>query len=258
MNGCSINTTHYKFSVCLFIIIFFLVVSGAVYSQISVPGVPESFSLSQKKNVALPEKMLRTIDIEGLLKEDFDQGISNRYSVVQDLNINLRDSSLRTEIPGKGYIWQYKLRTENAFSLGILFKTYHLPEGASVFIYTPDHSQVLGAFTSLNNNPLSILAIAELKKNSAVIEYFEPCFPDFPGELILGSVSLAYRDIFMIFAGPGRIGINCPEGQAWQDDKRAVCRITFRDVGGGYYSLFHVGKSLCRQRIFRRNNDRLF
>jgi PKD repeat protein len=226
---------------CLVSIIFrilqiiFLVYPCNCFCQISVPGTPESFSLIHKKNFAIPEKILGSINIDSLLKEDSEKGISNRYSILKELNINLRDSSLKTEIPGKGYIWQYKLKIETAFSLGLLFKTYRLPEGASIFIYTPDHNQILGAFTSLNNNPLKMLTIADLKNNTAIIEYFEPYFPDFPGELVLGPVSIAYRDIMMLFSEGGRIGINCPMGEDWQDDKNSVCKITFRDDEGARF-----------------------
>jgi PKD repeat protein len=237
MKGCNFNTYKDSFSLYFLRIltIFLFSVTSHSFCQISIPGTPESFRFSQKKNIVLPKKSLRNIDIDSLLKEDHDMGISNRYGVVQDLNINLRDSSVKTEIPGKGYIWQYELGTEKAFSLGILFNSFHLPAGASVFIYTPDHNQVLGAFTGINNNPLTMLAIAELKDHTAIIEYFEPYIPEFPGEIVLGSVSLAYRDIIGIIAAEGRVGINCPQGENWQDDKHAVCRMTFRDVGGAYY-----------------------
>jgi hypothetical protein len=81
--------------------IIFLIYPFNSFCQVSVPGTPESFSLSQKKNLILPGKILGKIDFEDLLKEDSDNGISNRYSIFKELSINLRDSSLRTEIPEK-------------------------------------------------------------------------------------------------------------------------------------------------------------
>lgn len=215
--------------------VLLLLISYNSFSQISVGGVPESFLLSQKKSVSLPDKKLKTINIDSLLRADTELGIPNRYSIVQELNVNLRDFSIKTEIPGKGYIWQYKLTSVNAFSLGIIFKSFRLPEGGKVFIYSPDHSQILGAFTHLNNNEFSILATADIKYNDAIIEYFEPYDPEFQGELILGSVSIAYRDIYTIFSIQANIDINCSQGKNWQDEKRSVCRMTFVDGGSGYY-----------------------
>jgi PKD repeat protein len=224
-------TVHF-FKLCL---ILFLAASINLSGQISIPGIPESFNIPQKKSFPLPEKFLKTINVDSLLKADDELGIPNRYSVVQELNFNLRDSAIKTEIPGKGHIWQYELRTEKAFSLGILFKSFRLPDGAKVFIYTPDHSQILGAFTKRNNSSQSLLSIGELKENAAIIEYFEPYSPEFEGELILGSVSIAYRDIFTIFAATGRVDVNCSQGNNWQVEKRSVCRMTFRDADGGYF-----------------------
>ena len=198
-----------------------------VYSQLSVPGVPESFSLKTKNAVVIPLKELNAIDISKYLDEDKKLGIPNRYGVVQQVDIDIITEGVRSAIPGKGAIWQYEIHSSQGFSLGITFGKFLLPEGASVFIYNEDHSQLIGAFTSINNNEINQLTIADFNGKNAIIEYFEPANPQFAGQLTISYVSQAYR--IPLKAASTRIGINCPEGADWQDARHAVCLMTYHD-----------------------------
>jgi PKD repeat protein len=218
-----------KASLILLLIPYFQDMRG----QISTPGTPESFLLRTKAAQVIPLKVLNAIDTSSLLKEDIQKGIPNRYGIVQQLNIDIKSYGIKTEIPDKGYIWQYQINSPQAYSLGIHFSRFFLPEGASVFIYDQTHTQILGAFTSIDNNETNQLAIAELIGTNAIIEYFEPTNPVVPGELILGTVSQAYKD--MLKATTTRVSINCPAGANWQDAKHAVCRMTFHDTQYSYY-----------------------
>lgn len=211
----------------LLLIILLLLFPHGAHSQISVPGLPQSFSLKTKSAVVIPSKDLNAININDLLDEDKNSGIPNRYGVVQEMEIDIKTEGVRTEIAGKGNIWQYGVHSPQGYSLGISFGKFYLPQGASVFIYNKTHSQLLGAFTSLNNNSINQLSIADFSGQDAIIEYFEPFNPPFSGQLVITSVGQAYR--IPLKAASTRIGINCPEGAGWQDVKHAVCLMTYHD-----------------------------
>src|SRR5665647_883095 len=129
---------------------FFLAVlsflSFTASSQISVPGIPESFSIKTKNAVIIPSKVLNAIDTTKLINEDKMNGIPNRCGVVQQIEIDIKTEGVKTEIAGKGYIWQYQFNSVQATSIGLTFGKFLLPEGSSVFIYNEAHSQLLGAF----------------------------------------------------------------------------------------------------------------
>ena len=228
------NNTQSGYPVKRFFLIavLFLCMVNA-YSQITVAGKPESFSLSNKGAIVIPSKTLNAIDTVQLLQKDNKTGVPNRYGVVQQVETDIKTEGVKTEIPGKGYIWQYKIYSLQAYSLGITFGKYLLPEGASVFIYDENHSQILGAFTSLNNNLINQLTIADIIGQNAVIEYFEPYNVPFPGQLVITSITLAYKN--MLKAASTRIGVNCTQGDNWQDEKHAVCRMTFHDSQFSYF-----------------------
>lgn len=202
-------------------------------AQIREIGIPESFLFEQKNALLIPTLKLDSVLVEKLLDEDNKFRIENRYGVVQTCDIKLKEAGIKTEIKGKGTIWQYKIESEDAYSLGLYFKKYHLPARAKLFIYNPSKTQLRGAFTQQNNNVRNLLPVAEFPGNDLIIEYFEPLYPDFSGELVLGSVSQAYVDIQKLTNS--RIGINCEEGKDWQVEKHSVCLMTFHDFQNSYF-----------------------
>ena len=214
--------------ICLLMIEFY-----DVNAQLSVSGTPESFLIKTKAAQIIPQKQLNILNSDSLLTLDNKYNISNRYGILQPLSVDIKTEGVKTAIEGKGTIWRYEITSGMAYSLGIHFNSYHLPEGAKLFIYNERHDLILGAFTSLNNTTENQLSIAEFKGRNAIIEYFEPTNVEFSGTLKMGAISQAYKDIYAILNG--RIGINCPEGRNWQDEKHAVCNMTFRESTGSYY-----------------------
>ena len=217
-----------------FCLTFGIVISSFVTNaQVSEKGLPESFLLRQKKAVILPILALDSVHIGKLIEEDHKFLINNRYGVVKQCKIDIKEKGIKAEIQGKGFIWQYKIESKNALSLGICFEKYHLPPGAKVFIYNSSKTQLRGAFTPDNNNKLNLLPVAEFPGNNMIIEYFEPLSPAFSGDLVLGSVSQAYTNLLQI--ADDRIDINCKEGNDWQIEKHCVCLMTFHDQVNSYF-----------------------
>jgi PKD repeat protein len=210
-----------------------------VHSQTAVHGLPESFSVRIKSTKVIADTVLPSLDTAYLLQKDINAGVKNRYGVVSYCNIDIRKEGTISSIQDRGYIWQYKIKSEGAKALGIRFNLYILPPEASVFIYDETHTKLLGAFTQLNNNADAVLTIADIQSDNAIIEYFEPYNSAFSGELQLGAIMQAYKNISYTessaLASSGRISINCPLGNNWQDEKHAICRMTFYDGQDGYY-----------------------
>lgn len=218
---------------CAIAIFCFSLISFNAAAQLSVDGVPESFNLSLKNATIIPSLELDSIHADILRKEDSDFRIDNRYGVVQQYAIDLKEAGVKTDIPGKGTIWQYKIDSKDALSIGIFFKQFRLPKGARLFFYDPSKSYLQGAFSALNNNPENQLPVAEFPRKDLIIEYFEPLSSEFSGELVIGSVSQAYVDLEAL--ATTRIGINCPQGANWQDAKNSVCLMTFSDTKYSYF-----------------------
>lgn len=213
--------------------LFLIISANQVYAQLSRGGIPESFNLVLKNAKIIPSFELDSIHAEKLRKEDSDFKIDNRLGVVEQLALNIKEVAIKTDVPGKGTIWQYKIDSKEALSLGVFFKQFRLPPGARLFLYNQSKSNIMGAFSDLNNNPENQLPIAQFPGNNFILEYFEPATPEFSGELVIGSISQAYVDLDMV--ATTRIGINCPQGADWQEVKNSVCLMTFSDTKYSYY-----------------------
>jgi len=213
--------------------LFFLAAFYRGEAQITVNDVPESFKLQLKSAAVLPALELDSVQPSKMLKEDADFRIDNRFGVVQQFALNIKDAGLKTDIPGKGSIWQYEIDSKDAFSLGVFFKSFNLPKGARLYFYDPSKTLLRGAFSELNNNAEKRLPVAEFPSKKLIIEYFEPSSSEFSGEVVIGSVSQAYVDLNAV--ATTRIGINCPEGADWQNEKNSVCLMTFNDSKYSYY-----------------------
>lgn len=216
-----------------FILLVVLVGKAIVLlAQLSDNSIPESFMSGTKNLEILPSFQLDSVFVQQRILEDEQQGISNRYGVVQEIGIDIKKTGIKSSTKDFN-VWRYEINCPDAFSLGLFFEKYDLPEGAGVYLYNKDKTLVRGAFTSANNKDNGRLAIADFPGKAVILEYDEPVNAAFPGELIIGSVSKAYISLKSV--ANSWVGINCPEGEDWQDEKRAVCLISFDEGRYSYY-----------------------
>lgn len=196
--------------------------------------MPASFQsvTAQKAAVIIPEHQLARLDTAACRALDIRDGVKNRYGVAESVGIDLRAAAVKSQ-SGNTTVWRYRIDGEGAVSLGLNFSTFDIPEGAALYVYSPDGSVVRGAFTSVNTKDFGGLTVADFDGESLVIEYNEPVGAAFEGGVVLGSVVKSYQSLTK--AAKALIQINCTEGADWQTQKRAVCMITFVSGQYSYY-----------------------
>ncbi len=220
-------------------IIILLFSESASYAQISEGGLPYSHSNSLlKSSINVPGFVSRQLDIKMLLLEDKLTKTPNRYSIFEDVLIDIKEKGVEIDLPDEdGKIWLFSIESENAKSIQLYFNNFLLPPGASLYVYNQDYSIVYGAFTSSNNNERNQLMLADLSNNHVTIEYYEPYDKEFEGLIELGSIGQAYKELKSKKSSidfEGYINVNSPEGEEWQNDKHAVCLFTFKVGNTGY------------------------
>ncbi len=221
----------------LFVVI--IILSFSAGAQIAEQGYPYTYHLLKPKSIIeIPTYNLKPIDDKSLKAEDKEFPSPYRYSSFEDVVIDISKEGIKTDIPdSSGVIWRFRIESEDAKSIQLQFTSYFVPPGAKLFIYNEDYSSIYGAFTDKNNRADSILMIADFTDNHLIIEYFEPYDRAFEGIVILGSIGNAYKDIFQsLFSQDedGYVGINCIEGETWQNEKHSVCLLSFRIGNNGY------------------------
>lgn len=219
------------------IVFLFLAVTVFAHAQVTIQDVPKSQTMQQlKSTVNINSISLQALDIEKCLAEDKENDVENRYSIYSDYNIDVKKegSSIQTE---DGTLWFLGIESGNALSLSLIFSSFRIPEEARLFLYNAEQSVLRGAFSSVNNKLFGGLALADFPGEKLILEYFEPFNALFEGELVIGKVGSAYRnvnDIVLKSATNEELGINCYQGRDYQLEKHAVAKMTFNVGDGGY------------------------
>lgn len=111
-------------------------------------------------------------------------------------NLSPENSGIVFHADDGSKIWKVGIRSNGAFSLNVLFSEFNLPEGASLFLYNPDRSMVLGPFTRDNRPNGGEFSVAPVNGDELVVEYQEPADASFPGKIRLTEVNHDYRGLF--------------------------------------------------------------
>lgn len=221
-------------------------------AQISAGGQPLSFTSDFQAKYELKKLgavVLPKINFKRIQRED-EATNNNRFTVPIPVDYNLENAGEWTELENGDWLWQFKVRSDGALALAILYNDFYLPPGARLYMYSPDHKQVLGAYTFQNNKPTRRFWTGLIHGEEAILEYYEPKAYAGEGRLHIFRVDHAYhranldesQKMEKSLTGFGdsfdcHVNINCPEGADWQSQKRGICRILLvADEGMGFCS----------------------
>jgi len=209
-----------------------------ISAQISTGGMPVSFDKLNKISATVPNEKMETVDIETLISEDLVNDLNNeipwRFGKNLFVDISPEKNGLTELLSDGSKLWRVTIESENAVSLNFSFDRFILPEGAKLWIYNSDHSEILGAFTEANNQEDGFFATTLIFDSKITIEYYEPAIVEFSGEIHLYRVTHGYRNGYeyakgLNTSGSCQVNVNCNDGADWQDEKRGVCMLV---VGG--------------------------
>lgn len=209
-----------------------IIVSNFIYCQISIGGIPKSFNIKLLKDSIYTIKMPK-LNIDSLIQNDTVNDFSFRFGYAIDVNIGLHNSGTWDTLQNGDKIWRLKIYSSDAYSINLIFDEFWLPDSAQFFVYSEDKSMVLGAFISyVSNNPYNKFATDLVKGNTIILEYDEPVYAN-GSKINIDKVIHGYINTFKR-TGPGQSGscnidINCPQGDSWCKEKRAVSMILVDD-----------------------------
>ncbi len=93
-------------------------------------------------------------------------------------------------------VWRVGIRSRGAYSINLLFSKFRLPEGARLFVYNSDQSEILGSYTSENNSDLNLLPVQPIGGEELIVEYQVPLHFTDKGEIEIGDVNHDFLGIF--------------------------------------------------------------
>lgn len=165
-------------------------------AQISHGGEPLPLSLLRNDQANLYVTM-PAFDLDEQLRMDSLNLIGNdgaypfAYKFMADYTPE--NSGERFTLADGTRVWRLGIHSPGARSINLLFSEYELPEGAQLFLYNEDQTEILGAFNHLNNSELNILPVAPIRGDRLIIEYQEPANAPFHARLKIGEINHGYR-----------------------------------------------------------------
>lgn len=236
-------------------------------AQISKGGKPYSYTGT------LPEQKISTQSIPALAKESLrkedalheKQGLPLRIGIIVPVSYSLANTGTWSTLPNGDRVWRLKIDVQGALATSLYYEHFYLPEGASLFVYNEDHSQLIGSFTSANNQPEGQFATEILKGNSSILEYYEPAAVKGKGHFTISGVNNIYNDKLpeskslktVGASGSCNVNVNCPEGANWQNQKRAVARIILKLGSGAFLctgAVVNNARSDCKPYFLTANH----
>lgn len=210
--------------------------------QISEGGLPPSFhepaTFRSESNVM---RIPVDFSVEDLKAVDAWQTSQNgilRISTLIDTDIHLSEAADRITLSDGNTVYQLRIQAKEAVALMLYYKSFYIPEGAKLFIYNTDRTQVLGAYTSQTNPSGGIFATEFVAGDGLVLEYVPALSGEEP-RIDIEQIGYGYNHLSVSAAregdngeisGPCMVNINCEEGEAWQEQKKGVCQ-TIQKIG---------------------------
>jgi len=212
--------------VILFILLIGLVMRSS--GQISYGGIPASFSSIKHATIIIPVIEMEPVLNEELIREEkTETNHLKPYQFAKSFNVDIDPSNSGIWKKQAGQrIWCVGIRSKGAYSLNLIFDKMILPDGASLFIYTPDHSKILGAFTANNEQSSGYFSFYPIPGDEIVVEYNEPDEALNPAQIHILKVNHDYKNAFgtrpLGEAGLCNRDVYCPDVLPFVKEKQAV------------------------------------
>ena len=219
-----------------------ILLASTSYSQISADGIPASFLHTLSREVPTIEiPAPNYIALEEEDKEDALKGKPYRYAVLLDCDIDPSKDGLWETLDNGNKVWRLNIKSEGAQALGLYYDAFRIPSNGELYIYNSDKTKLLGAFTNSNNHESGVFANEIIEDSELTLEYIQK--GDGQPLIHINQISYAYRSIKRTRdinnfgdSESCQVNVNCsPEGDGWQDVKRAVCRISIKIGNNNYW-----------------------
>lgn len=216
------------------------------YAQVSDMGNPVGWKDK------MPQKNIPIIEMPGFDQElaHFEDSINEankigpwRFGYEYITNYALNDNGIWTDLPNGDRVWRTIINCPGAQTINLQFSNFNIPEGAYLYLYDVDRTNVVGAYTSENHNPDGLLGTELVHGDEIIVEYYEPAVVINQGDFNISMVVHGYRSVkeyvgtlglkALNSSGDCNIDVYCPLGNPWGDQIRSVGMLV---NGGGFCS----------------------
>ena len=236
---------HKSLFICLINVYIFH--PSVVFSQIGEGGRPPSHAYPLAlRNAITVTKVPIDFYIEDLRETDRWQardGVPMPVAKLISVDYSMENAGSYTLLPDGENIWRLHLSAKDAVAIMLYYNDFYIPEGGQLFIYNPDKSQLLGAYTHRTHPAGGLFATEFIGGDELILEYVASKTSDEKPRIAIGDIGYGYNTAALrefcgittrATSGSCNVDINCDEGKAWQNEKKGVC-YTVQRIGARSY-----------------------
>ncbi len=200
---------------------------GYAFGQVTNEGNPLSWDLNlDSENVVvknLPEFDMNQVKAEDEIN-DAKPDTPWRFGYTHSVDFGLEDGTW-TNLENGDRIWRLLVSSPGALSLNFIFDDFYIPQGGKLYLYSDDKQDLLGAYTSVQNQDSGILGTWLVSGDKVWLEYYEPSNVLNQGRLHVAKATHGYRNAStnvsksLNDSGDCNLDVNCSIGDDWEDLK---------------------------------------
>ena len=206
-----------------------VVLFSIIFSQENIEGRPYSFD-NEGLRTEIPTFSTIDINVNELLNEDANRPnpAPFRYGYRYETNINANSYGSWEVLDNGDSIWRLSIHSDGAYSIGLVYDNFIIPEGATLYIYNEDDI-ILGGYTSANN--ADAFSTPQLPGDICTLEYYEPAGIEELVNISINRIIHDYKDFYNIMNNRDECGTNvvCPEADPYEDEINSAAHL---DMGG--------------------------
>ncbi len=231
-----------------------LVFGFSASAQISRGGKPFSFSYPLNDNLDAGKQVMPLIDVAALqsrARQVYEKGEMLPAGQIFPVSLSLENSGVWSVLPNKDRVWRLAVHVPDAPATSLYYENFYIPEGAVLYVYNAEKTQLIGSFGAHNNNESKMFATEIIYTSDCVIEYYEPANVKQKGSFTITGIANVYNapepPAYIKLQNPKccgfgtsgtcNVNVNCPEGAAWTNQRNSVARILIKNgASQGYCS----------------------
>ena len=185
---------HLRILAIALLLTAWLVYPGTCVAQLSKGGVPPSFNYELKWSQA--EKIaVQPPDLSNASMEDEIHPSPYRFGIIVPIDISPAYSGSWSILPDGKKIWRATVSAPGALAVSAYFDRFRIPEGGRLYIYNSDRSQVIGAFTPINNSRSGLFATELIGGEEMTLEYINAEGNELVPQIHMNEMTYAYRGV---------------------------------------------------------------
>jgi formylglycine-generating enzyme required for sulfatase activity len=174
---------------------FLLIGSALAESTLTTSEQPIAFTRSVRPMTLVSPAVPESPDVAALLLEDEHSPNGGPYwfAISRPVRATPQTDGMWEDLDSNTLLWRIPVVAPGALSLSLGFSRYHMPPGGRLFVYSDDHRQFAGPYTSRDNAEDGELHTPTMACDSLIVELMIPLVEVPKLELELSCVNYGFR-----------------------------------------------------------------